>query len=317
MALHVEGNGMVSREFFRFNTTNTISAETDDASIIDRAVAWCDRCELLLSRVDPASELFRLNHARGVPTDVDPGLATFIDTALAYCRATDGLFDITMGSATQLWDFKRQTIPNPDDLAAALRHVDYRNVAVTGSTVTLHDPLACVDLGGIAKGHIADGILALLRESGVERALVNLGGNVAVMGGKPDETPWRVGIRKPFPSSALPMLDSFACVSVRDGSVVTSGIYERAFERDGTLYHHILDPRTGFPAQTDLLSATVVSRASLDADGFTTALVIMGADRALAFAESHPSLEAVLVTNEGDVLATSGIGSDIPFELLE
>lgn len=307
---------MVSRDFFHFNTTNTVSADTDDERLLDEAVAWCGRCELLLSRVDPASELFRLNHAEGRPTPVDPELAAFVEAALAYCRDVDGLYDVTMGSATQLWDFKRQVVPKAADVAEALRHVDYRNVAVEGATVTLRDPRACVDLGGIAKGYIADGLLALLRERGVERALVNLGGNVAVMGGKPDGAPWRVGIRKPLPSSALPLLDSFATVALRDGSVVTSGVYERAFERDGTLYHHILDPRTGYPAKTDLLSATVVARTSLDADGFTTALVIMGADRALAFAESHPALEAVLVTNEGDVLATSGIGKDIPFELL-
>lgn len=307
---------MVSRDFFRFNTTNTVSAETDDDAILDEVVALCDRYELLFSRVDPASELFRLNEAKGRPVEVDAELASFIGTALTYCERTGGLYDVTMGSATQLWDFKRQAVPAADHLAAALERVDFRNVVVEGATVTLRDPLACVDLGGIAKGYIADAVLALLRERGVQHALVNLGGNVAVMGGKPDGTPWRVGIRKPFASCALPLLDSFATVAVSDGSVVTSGVYERAFERDGTLYHHILDPRTGYPAKTDVLSATVVSRASLDADGFTTALVIMGADRALAFVEADPALEAVLVTDEGDVLATSGIGEDIPFELL-
>lgn len=307
---------MLSRDFFRFNTTNTVAAATDDASILDEAATWCDRYENLFSRVDPASELYRLNNAEGRPTDVDPELAAFIDTALGYCRCTDGLFDVTMGCATRLWNFKEQKIPTCDEMAAALQHVGYRGVSVEGATVTLRDPRACIDLGGIAKGYIADGILELLRERGVEHALVNLGGNVAVIGGKEDGSPWRVGIRKPFASNTLPLLDSFATVSVADGSVVTSGIYERAFERDGVLYHHILDPRTGFPVQTDLLSATVVSRTSLDADGFTTALVIMGADRALAFAEAHPALEAVLVTCEGDVLATSGVGSTIPFELL-
>ena len=104
---------MVSREFFRFNTTNTISAETDDASIVDRAVGMVRPLRAFALTVDPASELFRLNHARGVPTDVDPELATFIDTALAYCRATDGLFDITMGSATQLWDSSGKRSPTP------------------------------------------------------------------------------------------------------------------------------------------------------------------------------------------------------------
>ena len=284
---------MVSRNFFRFNTTNIISAETDNEDILDEAVEWCDRYELLFSRVDPASELFRLNSAEGRPTAVDAELAAFIETALSYCREVDGLFDVTMGSATQLWNFKDCMIPARDDVAAALRHVDYRGVIVNDAVVTLRDPLACVDLGGIAKGYIADGILALLRERGVEHALVNLGGNVAVMGGKPDGAPWRVGVRRPLPSSSMPLLDSFAVLALRDGSAVTSGIYERAFEQDGKLYHHILDPRTGFPAETDLLSATVVAQSSLDADGYTTALIMMGADRALAFAEQHPALEAV------------------------
>lgn len=308
---------MVSRDFFRFNTTNTISAETDDETILDEAVAWCDRCELLFSRINPASELFRLNHAEGRPLDVDAELAGLIERTLSYCKRTDGLYDLTMGGVTQLWDFKRQIVPSADAVRIALSHVDYRMVNVAGSTVCLHDPLAYIDLGGIAKGYIADGILALLRKRGVTHALVNLGGNVAVMGGKPGGgSLWRIGIRKPVPSSTLPLLDSFATVALANGSVVTSGVYERAFKRSGALYHHILDPRTGMPAQTDLLSATVVSRSSLDADGYTTALVIMGADRALAFAESDPALEAVCVTTEGDVLATSGIGTDVPFELL-
>lgn len=311
---------MAARTFFRFNTTNTIMAETGDETVLDEAVAWCDRCEFLFSRVDPASELFRLNHADGRPTALDPELASLVEKALGYCRDVDGLFDITMGSVVQLWDLKREIVPDRRTVEEALEHVDYRGVLVDAAgaqpTVTLRDSAACIDLGGIAKGYIADGVLALLAERGVEHALVNLGGNVAVRGGKPDGSPWSIGIRTPLPSSDQALLTSFATVAVSDGSVVTSGVYERAFQRDGTLYHHILDPRTGYPAETDVLSATVVSRSSLDADGYTTALVIMGADRALAFAESHPALEAVVVTTEGDVLATSGIGTKVPFELL-
>lgn len=305
-----------SREFFRFNTTNTISAFTDDESALDDAVALCDRYEFLFSRVAEDSELHRLNNARGKATEVDDELAAFIAESLRYCRETDGLFDITMGSATQLWNFKEQIIPTKKAMKEALAHVDYRRIDVKGNMVALNDPAACIDLGGIAKGYIADGLLALLKSRGIERALVNLGGNVAVMGGKPGNVPWCVGIRKPFPSNTLSALDSFAAVSLTDGSVVTSGIYERAFQNDRGFFHHILDPRTGFPAETDLLGATVVSKTSLDGDGYTTALILMGADRAIEFAENHPSIEAILVTKEGDVLATSAIGKEIPFELL-
>lgn len=307
---------MVSRTFFRFNTTNTISAATEDESVLDEAVALCERYERLLSRIDPASELYRLNHADGRPTRVAPELAAFVETTLRYCEEVDGLFDVTMGRVTDLWSFKEHRIPSPRAAAQALMHVDYRTIFVEGATVTMRDPQARIDLGGIAKGYIADGILSLLRERGIRHALVNLGGNVAVMGGKPDGSAWSIGIRKPLASHEAPLLDSFATLALHEGSVVTSGIYERAFEQDDVLYHHILDPRTGFPARTDVLSATVVAPMSLDADGYTTALVIMGADRALAFVEAHPTLEAVLVTREGDVLATSGIGERIPFELL-
>lgn len=306
---------MIRKDFFLFNTTNTISAETEDEAVLSEALGLCRHYEALFSRVAPSSELHRLNGSAGHSCAVDPELASLMKAALSYCEQTNGLYDITMGSVTQLWDFAQGAIPSADAVGEALAHVDYRNVIVDGASVTLRDPMACVDLGGIAKGYIADGLLAFLREHGVEHAVVNLGGNVAAFGGRPDGAPWRIGIRKPLPSSAIPLLDSFATVKIMEGSVVTSGVYERSFTRNGAIYHHILDPRTGMPADTDVLSATVLSRASIDADGFTTALVIMGTDRALAFAESHPGIEAVIVTQEGDVLATSGVGSKIPFEL--
>ena len=266
---------MQTEEFFLFDTVNTITAPALDPDTMTAVKDACLRYEKLFSRFDEQSQLFRINNAHGAPVDVDSELAQFIKTSLAYCEASNGLFDITMGSVTRLWNFKNGTIPAKDDVHAALEHVNWRGVHVTDSTVQLDDPDACLELGGIAKGYIADGVLDVLAHHGVEHAIVNLGGNVAVMGGKPDGAPWRVGVRRPLPSSSMPLLDSFAVLALRDGSAVTSGIYERAFEQDGKLYHHILDPRTGFPAETDLLSATVVAQSSLDADGYTTALIMM------------------------------------------
>lgn len=306
---------MITRSFFRFNTSNTISAETDDERILDDALALCDRYEHLFSRFHPESQLYRINHAHGKPCEVDAELASLIETALTYCHASQGLFDITMGSVSALWDFKRGVVADADAVADALQHVDYRTVSVCGTTVTLRNPKASLDVGGIAKGYIADAVLRLLKERGVEHAVVNLGGNVAVMGGKPDASLWRIGIRKPQHSQTMPVMEYFATVSLNDGSVVTSGVYERAFMRNKVLYHHILDPQTGFPAQTDLLSATVISQNSIDGDGYTTALIIMGADRALAFACEHPDIEVILVTCEGDVLATPAVGTSIPFQI--
>ncbi len=307
---------MIQRDFFRFNTPNTIAAETDDESILDEAVALCERYERLFSRVDPASQLYRVNHAEGRACAVDPELAALTETALSYCEASEGRYDITVGSVSQLWDFKHGVIPTASDVEAALEHVDYRRVRVRGTEIQLADPASCIDLGGIAKGYIADAILELFRTRGVAHALINLGGNVAAMGGKLDGSPWHIGIRKPMPSHMMPTIESFATVAISDGSVVTSGIYERAFTHEGKLYHHILDPKTGFPAATDLLSATVISRASIDGDGFTTSLILMGADAALQFACERDDIEVVLVTLEGDVLATPGVGTDIPFAMM-
>lgn len=137
--------------------------------------------------------------------------------------------------------------------------------------------------------------------------MINLGGNVLTLGDKLDGSPWRVGLRAPVPSGGKLEAASFASVAVCGKSVVTTGVYERAFMRDGRVLHHILDPRTGLPAVTDVLSATVVSDASIDGDGFTTALVVMGAARALAFAEQTPGIEAIILTTQGQLLHTSGV----------
>jgi thiamine biosynthesis lipoprotein len=210
-----------------------------------------------------------------------------------------------MGPVVRLWDFKRGVVPSPSSVNEALAHVDYRNVLVDGRSVCLLDPDSAIVLGGIAKGFIADALLDLLRSRGVSSAIVNLGGNVAVMGGKPDGSPFSVGLRAPI-SSAQRGESCFAALPLHDGSVVTSGVYERAFEQGGEFFHHILDPRTGFPARSDIVSASVIARNSLDADGFSTALVIMGLDCAKDFIEARDGVEAVFMTAGGEVYATSG-----------
>lgn len=306
---------METREFFLFDTVNTVTAPVLTDETMAAVTQACQRYERLFSRFDEEGELYRVNHARGRAVEVDPELAAFIGTALSYCEASEGLFDITMGAVTRLWDFKRGRVPDESDVRKALCHVDWRGVRVGQASVQLDDPSACLELGGIAKGYIADRVLDVLGAQGVEHAIVNLGGNVAVRGGRPDGSPWQVGLRQPLASRDMPLMQSFAVVGMMSGSVVTSGIYERAFERGGRSYHHILDPRTGFPAQTDVVSATVISDTSLDGDGYSTTLILMGVDRALSFSLEHTELEVVLVDDRGQVLATPGVGERIPFRL--
>ncbi len=292
--------------FSRFDTICSIQADVNQ-DILAQAEDLCGRLDLLYSRFNPQSELYRLNTCAGDWVEVDLELAKGIATALRYCEATGGLFDVTMGRACELWDFKRGIVPPPGDLNDALGHVGWQGVHVEGDRVRIDDPQAIIDLGGVAKGIIADGLASFLIDHGATTGCINLGGNVMVIGAKPDGAPWRVGLRTPTPSIDPFRASTFATVEVCGKSVVTSGVFERAFAFDHHLMHHILDPRTGAPAVTDVLSATVISDRSTDGDGFTTALIIMGAESALAFAEKRPEIEAILFTAEGKVLHTSGL----------
>ena len=292
--------------FRAFDTVCAVSADADAAALRE-IEALCARYELLLSRFDPESRLSALNAAAGEWVDVGNELATVLRAALGYCERTGGLFDITMGGVCRLWDFKRGVVPDGAAIAEALAHVDWRNVQIEGTQARIIDPQTAIDLGGMAKGYIADLVIDLLKLRGATAGVINLGGNVACLGGKPDGSAWNVGLRAPVPSGGSLQAASFASVSVRGKSVVTSGVYERSFMRNGRVLHHILDPRTGKPAETDVLSATVVADKSLDADGYTTALIVMGAERALAFAERTPGIEAILLTTNAHLLKTTGL----------
>ena len=306
---------LLSIELFAFNTHNKISIQTEDTSILTGASELCHRYEMLFSRTRSESEIAIINQAAGKPVSVNQELLTFIKTSLLYCAKTHGLFDITIGKVIELWDFKKGHVPHQNLVNESLKHVDYKKVRVEKGAVTLEDPCAKIDLGGIAKGYITDALVDFLKSQGVTSGLINLGGNVFALGEKPGGTPWSVGIRMPTPSSSQKNPEVFASVGIRDMSVVTSGIYERAFSSNDQLYHHILDPKTGFPAKTDLVSATIIAKTSLDADGYTTALIIMGLDKALAFVERNPALEAIFVSTDGSVHTSSGVEKNFPFSM--
>lgn len=281
-------------------------AERADGALLDAR----DRCaffERTLSRMLPGSDISRALAAAPAPVAVEPETAGLVEAAHAYCEASGGRFDITMGAVTRLWDFKRGTVPSRLALSRALAHVDHRSVRASVdargvSRLALLDPDSALDLGGIAKGYVADDLAGRIGSAGFGRFALNLGGNVLVRGGRPGGGPWRVGIVDPAcPGRCI------ASVALRDGSVVTSGAHERRFARGGRVYHHILDPATGMPAQTDLACATVVSRRSIDGDGYSTTLFMMGSREAPAFVEGLPGVEAVFVDAAGRVTWTSGL----------
>lgn len=301
--------GMHHLQFFGFDTDIQVSmfGGVERVQMVSgKVIIAARRYERLFSRFLPHSEVARLNAASGVPVQVEPETYDLLERALFYCEASSGIFDISAGAVTRLWDFRARHIPSSADLARACAHVDWRGVELLGRTangrgaVCLSDPEALVDLGGIAKGFIADALSDLLLDGGIASHVVCLGGNVVVRGARNDAgDPWRVAVPGAAGVSRSP-LDLRVC----DCSVVTSGIGERAFEHGGELFHHVLDPHTGWPIQTDLASATVVARRSVDAEGFSTTLLALGQERAAAFARMRPEiLEAHFVTRSGDVFS--------------
>ncbi len=262
------------------------------------AMALCEYFDQTFSRTIPSSDIGRINSAGGAPVQVERDTAELIARSLEYSEASNGAFDITIGIITSLWDFADGVKPADELIEEALPHVDYRMVHVEDQTVTLDDPFGMLDLGGIAKGYVADVVIDYLASVGVTSAFVNLGGNVKVLGTKPDGSPWQIGVRDP--AWDAPEDSSVARIALEGGSVVTSGLYERQFEKDGQRYWHILDPKTGYPVQTDLVSATIVSERSIDGDGYTKPLFMMGKQQALAWAVEHPDLQVLLIDEAGE-----------------
>lgn len=272
--------------------------------------AWeaCREYEGLFSRTLPSSDIGRLNRAGGAPVEVDPRTFGLLEAACTYCAAGEGVFDITVGALSDLWDFKEGRIPSPAQRAAAAAHVGWEGLELqrdgTGRCLArLADGAARIDLGGIAKGWIADELGRQLMRAGARGAVLNLGGNVLVRGAKPDGSPWRIGIRNPL--AQKPDASRYS-IRLQSGSVVTSGIYERSFIRDGVRYHHILDPKTGMPVACKAVSASVVAERSIDAEGYSTTLLALGPKRARGFLQRHPEIiQAVFILEDGTAVSVT------------
>ncbi len=287
-----------------FDTVIQVEAWGADREILDHCEELCIYYESLLSPSIEDSEIFKLNHAHGLPVTVSDETAELLRLGIHYGELSGGKFDITIASASDLWDFsdsKNGTIPDSHELKEAVSHIDYRYVKIDGNTVTLTDPEAKIDLGGIAKGYIADRLKDYLAGAGVRHALINLGGNVLTLGGRYDGSDFRIGIQKPFSEDGTVL----GTVSVSDSSVVSSGDYERYFEKDGVICHHILDPDTGYPVQNELDQVTIISDRSVDGDALSTTCYVLGLESGMELIRSMEGIEAVFVTKDGELHTSS------------
>ena len=326
----ITGNEPISISSIKLNTAVQITIyDSQDKSLLDDCLALCDKYELVFSRTNEKSELYKLNHRKDT-SDKDPNadgqttpypvsgtadtwhisedLASLLSQGLSITRESDGAFDIAIAPLTSLWDFTAEDPKVPDDAAIqkALPLCSSDGVTIDGQDITLPSDDIQFDVGAIAKGYIADRMKDLLVKKGVKSAIINLGGNVLCIGSKPDGTPFKVGIQKPFADRN----ETEAVMDITGKSVVSSGIYERCFKQNGKLYHHILNPKTGYPYDNSLISVTIISDQSVDGDALSTTCFALGLEDGLKFAEKK-GVHAVFITEDYELHYTDGFQDEI------
>ena len=297
-----------------FDTPNSVTAfgcgnpDYDVEELLLKVRRRCLKLHFLWSFSLPESDIARINQPCD-SVEVDEGTARLLRAMKGFHDA-EPAFDFTVGPVSFLWKHA-SSVPGDDDIRSALEHVGADKVSIEGRTVVKHDPLVQVDVGGAAKGFAADEIAAMLRDAGVTCADVDLGGNLYMLGSHPSGRPWRVSVRDPRSEPA----GSAAILEVVDRSVVTSGTYERFFTVDGVTYHHILDPKTGLPAQSDLAGATIVGDSSMDADALATACIVLGREKALEMLNKN-GFDGVLIDVDGGVYLTDHLSEKYAVKMM-
>ena len=292
--------GSCTIRFRCFDTPNSVTlygldfgkVETEDLLLEVRRT--CLDYHRLWSFNFPKSDISRMNETVE-RVQVDERTARLVEAMKAF-NAVEPSFDFTIGPVSFLWKHAA-SVPSDERITEALSHVGAGNVEVDGATVIKHDPAARIDVGGAAKGFVADELVAALRERGVERADIDLGGNLFLTGDHPSGRPWRVKVRIPEGFDVVAPI-----IEIENRSTVTSGSYERFVEIDGTRYQHIIDARTGWPCESDVVSATVVSSSSLEADLLATTACLVGSAGLDELSARHPACRFIVLTSAGDLI---------------
>ena len=297
----------VERSLFAMNTYMTFTAYGEDAqAALQEAEECIQQVEGLWSVTDEDSEIYQANHSGGQPVTVSEETAEIISFALEMAQRTGGALDPTIYPVLTAWGFTTDSkqVPSQQQIAQLLEQVGYDRIQLNGSELTVPDGME-LDLGAVGKGYTADLVTEILRRHGVTSALISLGGNIQAIGSRPDGSDWRLGIRAPWESGNLGVL------TVSDAAVVTSGGYENYFDDEqGNIYWHILDPSTGYPADSGLQSVTIVGREGKMCDALSTALFVMGAQSAEQYWRENGGFEMLLVTDSGEILITEGIAEN-------
>lgn len=300
-----------SLDVFAMDTVMNLTTYGGSDQLLKDAEAAIRELENLYSVTYETSEIYAVNkNGSGTLSDKTSELMSF---ALDICRKTEGALDISIYPAVREWGFTTGEYKVPDEavLRDILKNVDYSRIQMSddGTSVQLAENMK-IDLGSVAKGYTGDLVTEMFREAGVKSALINLGGNVQTLGKKTNGNDWKIAVQDPYGGEYL------GIVEVSDKAVITSGGYERYFEdEEGNLYWHIIDPATGRPADSGLVSVTIVGEKGVYCDALSTSLFIMGRDKAVDFWREYQDFDMILVDEDGTVTVTEGISDS--FELAD
>lgn len=276
-----------------------------------------DRVVELDAKIDvnkPDSEISQINQHAGVqPVEVSEDVFDLVERAYYYSDVPNSGFDMTIGPITELWHigYDDAQVPSQEEIDEALALVDYSLVEMDAENQTVYLPNTGMrlDLGAIAKGFITDEVVEVLEENDVDTAIIDMGGNIFVMGNStrgPNE-PWNVGIQNPFGERG----SIIGAMPVSDQSIVTSGIYERNLEVDGEMFHHLMNPETGYPFENELAGVSVVTEVSMDGDGLSTTVFSMGLEEGLDYVNSLENTEGIFITKDKEVYVSAGYEENI------
>ncbi len=291
--------------------------DSTDYAVLNECFAVIDKYEKLFSRTLETSEVYSINHSNETVFEISDELKGILEIALSYGNLSGGALDVSIAPLSSLWDFGNPThkaeAPSSEKIETARALVNYQNISLDGNTLTFAKEGMQLELGAVAKGYIADRVKDFLLSKGVTSAIINLGGNILLVGEKPNNEAFHIGIQKPFENRDAVVV---AVSDLKDCSMVSSGIYERYFyDTDGTFYHHILDAVTGYPCDTDLLQVTIISKDSATGDALSTACFALGLNKGMELVHSLTDVYAVFITSDGELHFSNGFLETIPTKI--
>jgi len=304
-----DSNQPISRtEIFMSTPVSITIYDGEYENILDKAFEKVEEVENLVSINKENTEISELNKNAGIEkvklSDISYDI---LKKGLEYSKLSNGSYDITIGPLVKLWNigFEDAKVPSQDEINEVIDTIDYNNIKINDSTkeVFLKKKGMEIDLGSIAKGYIADEIANILKQEGVNRAIIDLGGNIYALGSKSSDSNWKIGIQNPFNDRG----EVVGGIEVSDKTVVTSGIYERFIEENGVKYHHILNPKTGYPYETDIAGVSIITDKSIDADALSTLTFTKGLEEGLKFIEGLDNVDAIFITNDKKIYITENI----------